>query len=49
MTTLTILILVLAVLLIALRHSAPTDGWPGAHDVEDRDAERLRLELRARY
>lgn len=49
MTTLTLLLLVLAVLLVALRHSRPTDGWPGAHEAEDRDADRMRLELRARY
>jgi hypothetical protein len=49
MTTSMLLLLVLAVLLIALRNTRPTGGWPGAHDVEDRDAERMRLELRARY
>jgi hypothetical protein len=49
MATLAILLLVLAVLLIALRNTHPTGGWPGAREVEDRDAERVRLELRARY
>ncbi|TDP97259.1 hypothetical protein [Labedaea rhizosphaerae] len=49
MTTLTILLLVLAITLLALRHTRPEGGWPGAHDVEDRDADRMRMELRARY
>ena len=49
MTTLTILLLVLAITLIALRHTTPTDAWPGAHEVQDRDADRMRMELRARY
>lgn len=49
MMTLTILTLVLAVVLVALRHTHPADAWPAAHEVEDRDAERVRMELRARY
>jgi hypothetical protein len=49
MTTLTVLLLVLAISLIALRNTRPNGGWPAAHDIEDRDADRMRLELRARY
>jgi hypothetical protein len=49
MTTLTILLLVLALSLIALRHTRPEGGWPGAREIEDRDADRMRMELRARY
>lgn len=49
MMTLTVLLLVLVVLLVALRNAHPEGGWPGAHEVEDRDADRVRMELRARY
>lgn len=48
--TIAALLLVLAVVVALLRHTRPPAyyPWPAAHEVEDRDADRLRLDLRAR-
>lgn len=47
--TLVILLLVLATTVYFLQHgNCAARRWPAGRDVEDRDADRVRLELRAR-